>query len=86
MKGKYKHVIAGFHKKLEGIGSGERLSLKKANKGIHLCNNALYVLKGIVEDKGFRDIEEEIYFFKKVKAIAETSAMKDVLTRTDTGD
>ena len=67
MKGKYKHVIAGFHKKLEGIGSGERLSLKKANKGIHLCNNALYVLKGIVEDKGFRDIEEEIYFFKKSK-------------------
>ncbi|QLE01998.1 RteC domain-containing protein [Galbibacter sp. BG1] len=68
MNGKYRHVIDKFNQMLAGIQSEKRISLKKSNEGIHLCNNTLYLLKGIVEKHGFGHIEEEIYFFKKVKA------------------
>ncbi|WP_338356909.1 RteC domain-containing protein [Yeosuana marina] len=64
----YKHVIDRFSEKLKEIRSDKRLSLKRTNEGIHLCNNALYLLKGIVEEHGFEDIKAEIHFFKKVKS------------------
>src|SRR5690606_17492413 len=68
MNGKYRHVIDKFNLKLVGIQSEKRMSLKKSNKGIHLCNNALYLLKEIVEHHGFKNVKEEIHFFKKIKA------------------
>lgn len=68
MNGKYKHVIGAFKEKLLEIESGKRIPLKKTNEGIHLCNNTLYLLKGIVEELGFEDIEAEIHFFKRVKS------------------
>ncbi len=68
MDGKYKHVIGAFKEKLVEIESGKRIPLKKTNEGIHLCNNTLYLLKGIVEEHGFEDLEAEIHFFKRVKS------------------
>lgn len=68
MNGKYKHVIDKFNQKLVDIQSEKRMSLKKSNEGIHLCNNALYLLKEIVENHGFKNVKEEIHFFKKIKA------------------
>lgn len=68
MNGKYKHVIGKFNQKLTSIQLEKRISLKKSNEGIHLCNNALYLLKEIVEHHGFKNVKEEIHFFKKIKS------------------
>lgn len=68
MNGKYRHIIDKFNQKLASIRSDKRVSLKKSNEGIHLCNNALYLLKEIVEKHGFEHIKAEIHFFKKIKA------------------
>ncbi|XCF04814.1 RteC domain-containing protein [Tamlana crocina] len=68
MNGKYRHAIDKFNQRLAGLRSDGRISLKKSNEGIHLCNNALYLLKEIVESRGFKNIKEEIHFFKKVKS------------------
>tara|TARA_R110002050_G_scaffold200872_3_gene335916 strand:- start:2458 stop:3327 length:870 start_codon:yes stop_codon:yes gene_type:complete len=68
MDRKYKHVIDKFTEKLTEINTGNRIPLKKTNEGIHLCNNTLYLLKGIVEEHGFEEIDDEIYFFKRVKS------------------
>ncbi|MCX2681936.1 RteC domain-containing protein [Galbibacter sp. EGI 63066] len=68
MDRKYKDVIDRFNEKLTKIKADKRISLKRTNEGIHLCNNTLYLLKGIVEKHGFEDITAEIHFFKKVKA------------------
>lgn len=64
----FNHIIDGYFQKLEELTPSKRISLKKSNEGIHLSNNALYLLKLIVEKKGFNSIDEEIYFFKKVKS------------------
>lgn len=68
MNGKYRHVIDKFNQKLASIQSDKRISLKKSNEGIHLCNNALYLLKEIVEKHGFENVKAEIHFFKKIKS------------------
>ncbi|GGK19029.1 hypothetical protein GCM10007962_11520 [Yeosuana aromativorans] len=68
MDRKYKHVIDRFSEKLKEIKSSKRISLKRTNEGIHLCNNALYLLKNIVEENGFEDVKAEIHFFKKIKS------------------
>jgi len=68
MNGKYRHVIDKFTHKLATIQSDKRISLKKSNEGIHLCNNALYLLKEIVEKHGFEHVKAEIHFFKKIKS------------------
>lgn len=68
MDRKYKHVIESFKAKLEVINKGKRIPLKQTNEGIHLCNNTLYRLKCIIEECGFKDVEGEIYFFKKIKS------------------
>lgn len=60
MNGKYRHVIDKFNQKLASIQSDKRISLKKSNEGIHLCNNALYLLKEIVEKHGFENVKAEI--------------------------
>ncbi len=69
MDGKYKHIIDGFNDKLEDLDLNSNTSLKNINQGIHLCNDALYFLKCLIEKKKFASIEEEIHFFKKVKSI-----------------
>ena len=68
MDNRFIHIIDGYFQKLEEIIPSKRIDLKKSNEGIHLSNNALYLLKKIVEKNGFKSIEEEIYFFKKVKS------------------
>ncbi|SFS83982.1 RteC protein [Zhouia amylolytica] len=68
MGGKFNSIINGFMEKLNDIGTDKRINLKKANEGIHLCNNALFLLKGMVEKQGFNSVDEEIYFFKQVKS------------------
>lgn len=68
MDNPFNHIIDGYFQKLEELTPSKRISLKKSNEGIHLSNNALYLLKLIVEKKGFSSIDEEIYFFKKVKS------------------
>ena len=68
MDNRFKHIIDSYFLKLEEIAPNKRIDLKKSNEGIHLSNNALYLLKKIVEKNGFKSIEEEIYFFKKVKS------------------
>ncbi|GBF19662.1 rteC protein [Arenibacter sp. NBRC 103722] len=68
MDNRFKHIIDGYFEKLEEILPSKRIDLKKSNEGIQLSNNALYLLKLIVEKKGFKSIEEEIYFFKRVKS------------------
>lgn len=65
---RYKDVIDKFNEKLTKIKADKRISLKRSNEGIHLCNNTLYLLKDIVEKHGFEDVAAEIHFFKKVKA------------------
>ncbi|MBD0831512.1 RteC domain-containing protein [Aestuariibaculum sediminum] len=67
MDGTYDHVVAEFNAKLSEINNGTLISLKNINKGILLCNDALYHLKTIVEKKGFKNTEDEIRFFKRIK-------------------
>lgn len=63
----YDHVVGEFNTKLSELNIESQISPKETNEGILLCNNALYHLKTIVESKGFKNIEDEIYFFKRVK-------------------
>lgn len=69
MDTKYKQVLKNFHRRLLPLEPGRRIDIKRGNEGIHLCNNALYLLKGLVEDHGFGTVEEEIHFFKTVKSV-----------------
>ncbi|MGJ5641505.1 RteC domain-containing protein [Formosa sp. S-31] len=63
----YDRVVVEFQNKLSELNTGKTNSLKNLNEGILLCNNALYHLKSIVDRRGFKSIEEEIYFFKRIK-------------------
>ena len=68
MNEKFKNIIDKFNQKLNDELLAERISLKKSNEGIHLCNNALYLLKEIVEEHGFDNSKAEIHFFKSIKS------------------
>ncbi|MEP5339253.1 MAG: RteC domain-containing protein [Algibacter sp.] len=63
----YSHIIKDFQSKLDKLKEGKRINLEKANEGIHLCNNTLYLLRNIIEKQDFKSEKDEIYFFKKVK-------------------
>ncbi|WP_299780531.1 RteC domain-containing protein [uncultured Formosa sp.] len=65
----YDHVVEEFKIKQEELSKNMGISLKNTNEGILLCNNALYHLKTLVEEQGFNTIEEEIYFFKRLKVV-----------------
>ncbi|MCR8667480.1 RteC domain-containing protein [Aestuariibaculum sp. M13] len=67
MDGTYDHVVGEFTTKLSELNIETPISLKNTNEGILLCNNALYHLKTIVDKNGFKTIEDEINFFKRVK-------------------
>lgn len=69
METKFKQVLDNFNERLRQLEPGRGIDIKRGNEGIHLCNNALYQLKGLVEVNGFGSIEEEIHFFKKVKSV-----------------
>ncbi len=60
--------IKNFHKKLNQLTVRNRFSLIEANQGIHLCNNTLYLLRKIVEQHQFDTTDDEIAFFKIIKA------------------
>ena len=68
MDNKYASVINDFYAKLKLLEPGGSIDLKKSNEGIHLCNNTLYLLRGIVEKMVFRTEAEEVHFFKMVKS------------------
>tara|TARA_R110002167_G_scaffold366411_1_gene596161 strand:- start:4943 stop:5875 length:933 start_codon:yes stop_codon:yes gene_type:complete len=68
MDNKYASVINDFYAKLKLLEPGGSIDLNKSNEGIHLCNNTLYLLRGIVEKMVFRTVTEEVHFFKTVKS------------------
>jgi len=64
----YSDIITGFQSKLDKLKEEKEINLERANEGIHLCNNTLYLLRNIIEKHNFKSVEDEIYFFKKIKS------------------
>ncbi|MCG2462578.1 RteC domain-containing protein [Flavobacteriaceae bacterium F89] len=64
----FTNEIKNFQKKLKQLTAKKRFSLLEANQGIHLCNNTLYLLRKIVERHQFDNPDDEITFFKSIKA------------------
>ncbi len=64
----YSDIIKDFQGKLDKLKEEKKINLEKANEGIHLCNNTLYLLRNVIEKHDFKSEEDEIYFFKKIKS------------------
>ncbi|WP_373059486.1 RteC domain-containing protein [Zunongwangia sp. H14] len=63
----FEETISIFTEQLDGILKSAETHLKKAEKGIPLCNKTLSTLQNIVEKEDFEDKTAEIDFFRNIK-------------------
>lgn len=65
----FKKTIESFNTNCNEILESNDTMLTKATKGIILCNEALSLLKDIVDKRDFNTVPEEIEFFKNNKPV-----------------
>lgn len=63
----YEKIIKQLDIELETLESDTEDIIQKAEKGIKITRHSLELLSERVSDKGFKDVETEIHFFKNVK-------------------
>ncbi|MFD2909803.1 RteC domain-containing protein [Flavobacterium ardleyense] len=65
----FKKTIESFNTNCNEILESNDTMLTKATKGIILCNEALSLLKDVVDKRDFNTVPEEIEFFKNNKPV-----------------